>query len=196
MRLLRPRGAVTNYSGGGEDAWILKQFEPDFKGYACELGAHDGSHKSNTRLLEEKGWTVLCIEPNPRHQKALRETRKLVMTCACAAEPQVRAPLYEATQIFMQTCASIQQKHPGTESEVTVLTLDQCLMVADFPRLDVLSLDVDGIESDILLGFDIKRWDPKVVVIEDREDVKHLMDKAGYRVAASMSDSNVMFLKT
>jgi hypothetical protein len=48
-----------------------------------------------------------------------------------------------------------------------VRTLDWCLEEVKFPRLDFLSLDVDGIEMEVLKGFDLARWQLKVAAIEN-----------------------------
>jgi FkbM family methyltransferase len=146
--------------------WLLEQFPPGYSGYAVELGACDGTFISNTRLLEEQGWTVLCIEPNPLHQEALRKTRKLVFQCACNSAPEVLIKMWDNTAVSGRTQTSVQKNDGWIEFEATVLTLDQCLMIAGFPRLDVLSLDVDGIEREIIDGFNIDKWRPRAVIIE------------------------------
>jgi FkbM family methyltransferase len=171
--------------------WIDKQFPTDFKGYACELGALDGTYLSNTLELEQRGWTVLCIEPNPRHHEALTNSRKLVMRCACDKFPRELATLHEVDQIKGDTYSALRFHHrywgkpaQGIKAtyETTVLTLDQCLMVAGFPRLDLLSLDVDGLERDILRGFNLKRWNPTAMVIEEIGPEGMMLDLLdGYR---------------
>lgn len=171
--------------------WIDAQFPTDFKGYACELGALDGVYLSNTLHLEQRGWTVLCIEPNPRHHEALAKNRKLVMRCACDAFPREFAELHEVDQIERDTYAALRfssrywgrpQQGIKTSYETTVLTLDQCLICAGFPRLDLLSLDVDGLERDILRGFSLKRWNPKAMVVEEIGPEGMMMDLlGGYR---------------
>lgn len=184
------------YAGDREDVWLLEQFPEGYQGYAVELGALDGTFLSNTKMLEERGWTVLCIEPNPRHQEALRAARKLVFTCACDRIPKVKAQMWECDVIRHTKTTFEGERETGEPFEVAVLTLDQCLMVAGFPRLDVLSLDVDGIELDIIEGFDIERWKPKAVVIE--AGVPALFEpftRAGYREVGRRYDENRLLLR-
>ena len=168
------------YSHAAEDEWILSQFPEGFQGYAVELGAHDGRYISNTFLLEEKGWTVLCIEPNPHHEIELRKNRKLVLTCACNETPSEDATLYihsvhNDTQTSLVNTSSDQAK-------VVVRTLADCIDKAGFPRLDVISLDVDGLELEILKGADLPRWHPKVIVVENNqgEALTQFVANSGY----------------
>ena len=187
-----------SYAKGGEDTWLLTQFPEGFTGYAVELGAVDGTYISCTRLLEEKGWTCLCIEPNPEHQQELRACRKMVLTCACDGQPRETAKLYVDTGTQGGTLSHIYDYEPGwAEYDATVLTLDQCLMVSNFPRLDVLVLDVDGREAQILDGFTIERWKPSAVIIEhDLYDRTGRFYRLGYKRVGSGSDGNVYLTKT
>ena len=169
-------------SHAGEDKWALAQFSGP--GYAVELGALDGTYISNTLLLEQSGWTCLCIEPNPKHHQKLAETRNLVLRCACDAEPRELLTLYVMGNSSMFTHSTIRPDSAiggFSTYQTTVLTLNQCLMLSGFPRLDLLSLDVDGIERDIMRGFDLSRWAPKVVIIEESNPNDMLDILPGYR---------------
>jgi hypothetical protein len=54
-----------------------------------------------------------------------------------------------------------------------VRTLDQVLADAKAPvPLDFVSIDVEGHEVDVLRGFDLQRWRPRLIVIED-----HVLDR-------------------
>lgn len=187
-----------------EGNWAVAQFESGYHGYAVELGATDGLFLSNTKVLEDNGWTVLCIEPNPMHHEALSRTRKLCLRCACDREPRVRAELEVmgnqppySHAVLRYTNGPPAEAQFGRSHKVltTVLTLDQCLTVCGFPLLDVLSLDVDGIERDILAGLDLARWKPKVVIIEEHRE-RALSDALpGYRYAQRIGD-NGCYLRT
>jgi len=187
-----------SYAYDEEDLWLLGQFPPGFKGYAVELGALDGVYLSCTMLLEERGWTCLCIEPNPRHQKALRDNRNLVLTCACDYQPQISVPMWENHRVSRHTQTSLDFKNAAWEVnfETTVLTLDQCLTISGFPRLDALVLDVDGYERRVLMGFDIDRWHPKAVIIEGESGgrLKPFLSR-GYVEVGQRKDDNRLLVR-
>lgn len=196
-RTLRPMiGGLVSYAKDHEDEWLLEQFPDDFTGYAVELGALDGTYISCTRLLEERGWDVLCIEPNPRHQEALRACRKRVLTCACVESPRPLMTMWEWPGIVGNTLTSETPSSGASVFVVTGLTLDQCLMVSRFPRLDVLVLDVDGKETEILRGFDVERWKPKAVIIEGDADgrLQPFLSR-GYRQVGVRTDDNRLLVK-
>jgi hypothetical protein len=65
-----------------EEAWIRAQFPPDFQGHAVECGAWDGVDGYHTLSLEQEGWKVLCVEPNPACETSLRLNRQTYKMCA------------------------------------------------------------------------------------------------------------------
>ena len=183
--------SLTPYAVRDEDLWILKQFPDGYTGTALEAGAFDGRFLSNTLRLEEKGWRCICVEPNPRFRGILSKNRQFALHAALGAEFKDSAKVIEDRLVYANTRCRVDFDAPG---EVLVLTLDQCIRLAGFDSLDVLSLDTDGAEEQILAGFDPKRWDTKVLVIEidgGPEDPAHLwaLDN-GFRLERTIVENN------
>lgn len=158
------------YSDNGVDR-LLEGILPDI-GHACDVGANDGIFNSNTLHFEEKGWTVLCIEANPRLAELGRSRRKLWRSVAAGpADEEVR----EFSMYGYSPWASSSALTPvpytgaGTHEEVMVpvRTLDRLLEEAGFTKLDYLTIDVEGYEQEVLAGFSIERWKPTVIVFEE-----------------------------
>ncbi len=179
-------------SDHGQDDWIASQFPPDFKGHAVELGALDGLYLSNTLKLERQGWDVLCIEPNPRWFPELRQNRKLALHCACDEYPLAWAGVIEHLGVPGYTRTEIDPKG----RLVPVMTLDQCLVMVGFPKLDLLCLDVDGIELKILRGLDLDTWKPSRIVVERcfGDDPQPYLEAHGYRLATTL-DVDLCFVR-
>ena len=169
------RGGLSQF---GEHLDIEDVVGLQLHGYAVDVGACDGVSLSNTKQLEDRGWNVLCIEANPFFGKALRQNRKNVMMVACGAENmddqdfhvyEVQPGNFEALSA-LSPVPNPPMHADAKEKEVVkvdIRTLNWCLMEAGFPRVDVVSIDVEGGEEDVLDGFDIKYWQPKIIVIED-----------------------------
>jgi len=149
-------------------------------GYACEVGAWNGVELSTTLHLEQRGWRVLCIEANPLMAGQLTMNRKLVKMVACGKEnaaAQQDFHVIESGKPGNYSAISALSPDPNCPPQenakeigifkVPVLTLDYLLKSVEFPRLDVLTIDVEGGEADVLAGFDIAWWSPKVIVLED-----------------------------
>jgi FkbM family methyltransferase len=166
---------MTFYSDNGLDKMLSDKIDsgelPKF-GYACDVGASDGTNRSNTMFLEELGWLVLCVEPNPLLEEAGRKSRKLWRTVACGKVDE------EAREFFLfggypyESNCSLEPRYcaksPGhSDMKVPVRTLNRLLEEAGFPRLDVLTVDVEGYEGEVLEGLSLEVWKPKIVALED-----------------------------
>jgi len=70
--------------------------------------------------------------------------------------------------------------------DVPVRTLDDILEEAAAPApIDFVSIDVEGHEVEVLSGFDLQRWRPRLILIEDHVTnlAKHrALTRAGYRL--------------
>jgi FkbM family methyltransferase len=180
------------YSEHGEDDWLLAHFPPDFKGYAVEVGALDGKYLSNTLLLEEHGWRCLCIEPNPRWTESLMKNRKWVSTIACGSANGFRELRESTAPGFTQT--TLRETAWPVVATASVNRLDDHLSGLSVPALDVLSVDVDGLEYEIIEAANLAKWRPKVIVVEaltDPSEVGGYIQRFGYAREARMSYNDI-----
>ena len=62
---------LTEYSSEiGQDKWVLEKVFPDVTdGYFVDIGSGHGTIGSNSRTLEERGWSGVCIDPFPIHME-------------------------------------------------------------------------------------------------------------------------------
>lgn len=145
---------------------ILAQFTSP--GYAIDIGANDGLFLSNTIDMEQQGWRVLCIEANGYYGPDLWANRKEVVIGAVGDVADDRE-FYLRSSAYNKY-ASLSGLTPIEDSScipVQVNTLDWYLQVWQPPRLDVLCIDTEGGEAGVLRGFDLARWHPKVICLED-----------------------------
>jgi FkbM family methyltransferase len=155
-----------------EDEKRLEFFGDDI-GYFVEVGAHDPIGLSQTYVLEQRGWNGILVEPLPDYAQRLRSARKArVFECACAAPAEAgkTLPFYVASGLssLRAELPTIGVK-PNAVIEVKVRTLDDILTEAGAPApLDLVSIDVEGLEIDVLEGFDLARWRPRLLILEDR----------------------------
>lgn len=167
---------------------ILENLLPFKNGTFVEAGANNGFRQSNTYYLARfKKWTGVLIEPLPDSAEACRLTRpeSLVFQCALGAPAAsgTTARLRRAG-LMSHICGTLgspdherarakrglsDQGMPIEESfvEVPVRTLTEVLLdsgiEADF---DLLSLDVEGSETDVLRGLDLDLFRPGIICLE------------------------------
>jgi FkbM family methyltransferase len=154
------------------EAALKEQFFGDGQGYFVEVGANDPHALSQTWHLERRGWTGLLVEPQPQLAARLRQHRKAqvyAVACAGPAAAGKTMTLHLAgIHSSLDPALNISTEVPDGAIEVPIRTLDQILVEAKAPApLDFVSIDVEGLELDVLAGFDLARWQPRLMLIED-----------------------------
>jgi FkbM family methyltransferase len=172
---------ITFPSQFGEDMLLWDLFEGQSTGYFIEVGAHDGYSDAVTYPFEAAGWTGLLIEPLPDRYAACAARRKharvvhaalsrhgskgtatLDIISAGEGDPQVaHLSSKELTGVYTK-----QYTHKAGRVEVPLTTMDDVLGGHEGP-IDFVVIDVEGAELDLLDGFDLDRYRPRVILIED-----------------------------
>lgn len=171
-----PRSGESYRSQNGEDRWLDAHFGGKRAGFFVEVGAYDGVNLSNTYHFEQSGWTGILIEPDPEMADRCRRDRPRSLTFECAAgERAGEISFYKVAggEAYSTTSLSVAHRErldrmglAWREVRVAVRTLDSILQEAHAPKVDFVSIDVEGGELAVLRGFDIRRWKPAVVIVE------------------------------
>jgi FkbM family methyltransferase len=141
-------------------------------GYFVEVGANEPEERSQTWHLERRGWTGALVEPQPALAARLREARTAkVYEVACSAPRNTGSTMrlhLAGVHSSLDPNLNISTITPHGAIDVPVTTLDQVLSDAQAPvPIDFLSIDVEGHEVEVLEGFDIARWRPRLIYVED-----------------------------
>ena len=170
-------------------------------GYACEVGANDGLLGSNTYGFEKnKGWKVLCVEPNPLLIEAGRSNRALWAAVACGSvKTQMEFVCVGGYPYSAASGFHVGEKHfppdgNARKFSVPVERLDDLLAQYEFPRLDLLSIDTEGHEMEVLRGIDLKKWKPTFIIAEEvnpepGEMDEYLQERGYIRVERKLFDN-------
>lgn len=169
---------------------LVAAFFGDTKGYFVEVGANEPRVRSQTWHLEQSGWSGLLIEPQPqlaRELRAMRMAKVFAVACSAPENAGRMLPLHVAGPLSSLDRAGMAPgATPEAVIEVPIRTLDSVLEEAQAPeRFDFLSIDVEGHEIEVLRGFDIARWRPRLILLEDHvaDLSKHsFLNRAGYRI--------------
>ena len=175
----------------GEDVLVWDYFQRKRAGFFVEVGANAPRLLSQTWLLEQKGWSGILVEPQAGCCQMLREQRPHSRVCqaACCA-PQQRGTLTLHVAInpalsgLKRHVNDTEAQYVGTET-VPALPLDEILAQTEHPPVDFISIDVEGLELDVLRGLDLQRHQPPLLVVEDHLhslDVHFHLGRHGYKL--------------
>jgi FkbM family methyltransferase len=157
-----------------ENFLIWDFFQRNTIGFFVEVGAHDPLVFSQTWLLERYGWKGILIEPQAACCEKLRQQRpnSTIFQVACTS-PEGKKIHGEAKLFLGDTASSLKPNmfDPSTTYRgveiVKLMTLDEILEEVGFDKkLDFLSIDTEGSELEILHGFNIKKYNPTLILVE------------------------------
>lgn len=195
-------------SQNGEDLILWEFFGKKRTGVCVDVGAYDGVGFSNTYFFEAIGWSAVLVEAVPElyAQCVAARPYSTVVHAACGAhQGQVEFTVVEGAR-GVATLSSMKpdrvriEREGGTVRtvEVPLRTLDEILAAVTGP-IDFVSIDVEGAELDVLHGFDLARFQPRLLVIEDNSagadrSVSDWLQKQGY-VAKLQVEQNIFYAR-
>lgn len=160
------------FPADAEDALKAEFFGAMPSGFFVDVGANAPREGSQSFAMEQRGWNGVLVEPQPDLSQALRRERRgkvYAVACSTPANAGKMLTLYLAgiqSSLKADFYAAGMQR-AGTVT-VPVMTLDQVLTDAGAPTpLDFVSIDVEGHDIEVLDGFDLARWRPRLLLIED-----------------------------
>jgi hypothetical protein len=190
-----------SYGQFNEDSFILSQYTQSF-GYAIEVGGADGINGSPTKCLENRGWKTLLVEANKDLVIEAKKHRPYVFHCAAGdvCEDGVEMTIYTLNGGNQTACSGLvpdkklveQHQHLITDTKkelvnkrsLNVLIYEwEKLLGEEIPNIDFLSIDTEGTELDVMKGFNVKKYQPKIIALENNfEDMyyRKMMYNLGY----------------
>ena len=191
----------------------LVAYLPDSPGFFVEAGGNDGLKQSNTYFLESRrGWRGLLVEPVPRLAKRCERNRPRARVINAALVPPdiagrpvslvdvdlmtVTASARELTEVQVAHVAAAEKAQGIVRQEVLApgRTLSDCIESAGLPRVDLLSLDVEGFELGVLQGLDLRRHAPTWALVETQDpDAVSESLGAGYERIGRLSQHDWLF---
>ena len=177
-RLIRPqrRFARICYSQEGEDMILRRALNKSKHGFYVDVGAHHPFRFSNTYLLYKKGWHGINIDAMPGSMALFDRYRPRDINLETAvAESPGEMTFYIFADPAVNTCdaaqaaQSVRQGVPLVEkkqlhSRRLEDVLDQHLPAAT--SIDVMSVDVEGLDLQVLKSNDWTRYRPRLLLVE------------------------------
>lgn len=150
-------------------------------GFFIEVGAYNGYDYSNVFGLIEAGWRGYCIEPCSSNFIEL-STRYANNHKVVPLKLALSSKVGKQRLVSSLTISSLHEdkysEYGWTNSDKTfeivdVETLDNILFGVPY-NLDVLSIDTEGHDLEVLHGFNIGLYKPKLCIVEAHEQHPHI----------------------
>lgn len=174
-RLLRTFQRVS-YAQEGEDLILRRVFEDQRKGFYIDVGAHHPQRFSNTCLFYQAGWSGINIDAAPGSMRLFQRLRPRDTNLELAVgEPAPPKTFYVFNEPALNTFDPKHVKEYQSSGyrvvaqiSVPVRALRDILdeHLAPGRRIDFLSIDVEGLDLEVLQSNDWHRFRPTCILVE------------------------------
>lgn len=206
--------ATKSYSQEGEDMILRRLFEGQKSGFYVDVGAHHPQRFSNTYFFYKMGWRGINIDAMPGIMASFNRLRprdiniekpvsdqKQILTYYAFNEPALNSFSKELTDLYTSKGFQlIFQKNLETSTLEEILNAN----LPENQSIDFLSVDVEGLDLQVLQSNNWDRFSPRFVLVEilnasfaelDKSDLAVFMKSKGYRLHAK-SENTVFFKKS
>jgi FkbM family methyltransferase len=174
--LMRWRFAAWSYSQEGEDLILRRVFEKRDTGFYVDVGAHHPVRFSNTYWFYRRGWRGINIDATPGSMTLFRKVRPRDINLELAiADGSRNLKLYLFNEPALNTfdASLARERNQGIyrivgEQEMTSQSLAD-VFKSHMPEglaPTFLTIDVEGLDLDVLKSNDWSRFRPEVVLLE------------------------------
>lgn len=173
----------------GQDKWVVEKMFPGVtNGFFLDVGSGHGTIGSNTKVLEELGWTGICVDPFPTYMEG-RTCRMEKAVVSSVAGQVVKFHTHSGLGGIADTLGKWKAEAAKSPAvELTTTTLGIILERANAPSfIHFMSLDIEGAELDALKGVPFEKYRFGAFAIEHNEeepkrsDIIRFLDERGYR---------------
>ena len=187
----------TTWHGQFQTLARLLRNTPPAERVVVDVGASDGFYSSNSYPFIKRGWRAILVEPHPvafanasRLHRGNEAVKVLNMACGEKSEIGRLVVFRNDDGGSRSVLSSPARRHTGlggsTEISVPVEPVAALLQRYQIPRtFGLLSVDTEGGDYQVLLGLDLSRFRPLVIITENcpNNTVKfEYLHEHGYRL--------------
>lgn len=158
-----------------EDVMLQRVLADVSQGCYLDVGVSSPVYDSNTFAFYLKGWRGVVVEPLPYADSwQLQRSEDIFLSAGVGAQPgDLTLHIYDSVQqISTGSADTVTHWHhngikPTSSIMVPMLTLNQIISeyIPDRP-IHLLSIDVEGMEHDVLKGINLQAYRPWVLILE------------------------------
>lgn len=197
---ISPSKPKKSYSQYAEDLIIQSYFSKEIKnGLYVDVGCHHPRRGSNTYSLYQKGWTGILIdleEIKVLANQLIRRRDKVIFAAVSDSEEWVEIFSDEKYSTNATIKKNLSIRNDRSIGQVKTQTLTNILNQQNFQKnFELLSIDVEGVDLQVLKGLDLESYHPKIICIENwdsrngilailNSDIHKYLDNKNYELVA------------
>jgi FkbM family methyltransferase len=207
--------ALKSYSQEGEDIILRRLFGNQTKGFYIDVGAHHPKCLSNTYFFYKQGWRGINIDAMPGSMKLFKELRPRDINIEQAVSDKKEILTYYIFNepAFNGFSKELSNRRNGlgnyrivSELKLETVPLREILdnYLPTGQSIDFLSVDVEGLDLEVLRSNDWQRYRPNLVIVEAigtkfdevlQSELYDFLSSKGYQLFAKLMNTLIFTLK-
>ncbi len=176
---------IKSYSQEGEDLVLGRLFNKN-DGFYVDVGAHHPERFSNTFLFYKKGWRGINIDAMPDSMKVFRRQRPRDINLEVPIAKERKTLTYykfnepALNGFSKETALSVGGPYRiVAQQQMETYPLKEILerYVSKEQEIDLFTIDVEGLDLEVLQSNDWEKFRPKVVLVEQLRSSIHQLSK-------------------
>ena len=169
--------ALKSYSQEGEDMILRRLFEKQKTGFYVDVGAHHPKRFSNTYFFYKLGWSGINVDAMPGSMTAFNRIRPRDINIEKPVSNKKQLLTYYAFNepALNGFSKELSEERDGKGSyfvkftkDIETSTLEEILdnNLPKVQSIDFLSIDVEGLDFNVLRSTNLEKYHPKVILVE------------------------------
>lgn len=206
-----------SFAQEGEDLVLKRIFGLQDRGFYIDVGAHHPQRFSNTYLFYLQGWRGINIDAMPGSMAKFKELRPGDISIETAISDSSEELTYyifnePALNTFSESISAAKDGLRGykiiEQVEIKTHKLSDILdmYLPEGQKIDFLSIDVEGLDHQVLLSNNWSKYKPIVILVEElsmplevlvqQSSTYHFLRKQGYQLFAKTFNTSFYKLVT
>ena len=169
---------LQSWSQEGEDLVLSRLLENKTHGFYVDVGAHHPKRFSNTYLFYKRGWSGINIDAMPGSMKSFDKFRKRDVNIEKPVSDKKQILTYYAfnesalngfsKELSKERASGNNNFNIIFEKAIETVTLEEILdtNLLEGQQIDFLSIDVEGLDYNVLKSNNFEKHKPKIILIE------------------------------
>jgi FkbM family methyltransferase len=171
---------TSSYAQEGEDLVLSRFFDGKDKGYFVDIGAHHPKRFSNTYLFYLKGWRGINIDPLPGVKEVFEKVRPEDNNLELGISQEQQKITYHMFNEPALNTFSPEEASKKDGIHDGVFFIEEKRLIQTYPLKDILtkhvpdnqvidffSIDVEGLDLEVLKSNDWESFRPTIIAIEE-----------------------------
>lgn len=162
------------YSFSGVDVLINDIFKKQESGFYLDIGCQHPIKNNNTYKLFKKGWKGVNIDLDQDNINLFNLSRPNDLNICTAVSSSIKeVDLFfyhnkSPINTIEKKVSNFQNAQIKEIKKIKTNTLNNIIESSEYSnkKFDLMSVDVEGHELDVFIGFDFNKYAPKVIVVE------------------------------